>query len=59
MSVKVIYDTSKEITVKWPQMLTTGEKLTVDQAKEIIRRTDDFFSSLSEFSSGNDHNYRE
>jgi hypothetical protein len=28
---------------KWPQMLVYGEPVTVDQAKEIIRRTDFFF----------------
>lgn len=30
---------------KWPQMLTSGAPVTVDQAKEIIRRTDSFFCS--------------
>lgn len=29
---------------KWPQMLVTGTTLPVNQALEIIRRTDDFFS---------------
>jgi hypothetical protein len=28
---------------KWPQMYTTGKPVTVEQAKEIIRRTDSFF----------------
>ena len=28
---------------KWPQMYTTGTPVTVEQAKEIIRRTDTFF----------------
>jgi hypothetical protein len=28
---------------KWPQMIVTGERVTVTQAKEIIRRTDRFF----------------
>ncbi len=28
---------------KWPQMLVTGDSLTIEQAKEIIRRTDRFF----------------
>lgn len=28
---------------KWPQMYTTGKPVTLEQAKEIIRRTDTFF----------------
>lgn len=31
---------------KWPQMYTTGKPVTVEQAKEIIRRTDLFFTML-------------
>lgn len=30
---------------KWPQMLVTGASVTKEQALEIIRRTDSFFSS--------------
>lgn len=29
---------------KWPQMLVSGEPVTIAQAKEIIRRTDSYFS---------------
>jgi hypothetical protein len=29
---------------KWPQLYTTGTPVTVDQAQEIIRRTDSFFT---------------
>jgi hypothetical protein len=29
---------------KWPQMIVTGEPVTVEQAQEIIRRTDRFFA---------------
>ncbi len=29
---------------KWPQMYTTGKPVALDQAKEIIRRTDKFFT---------------
>jgi hypothetical protein len=29
---------------KWPQMLVTGQRVTTEQAKEIIRRTDRFFA---------------
>ena len=36
---------------KWPKMVVTGKKLTVEQALEIIRRTDSFFS----YQSGNNH----
>jgi hypothetical protein len=35
---------------KWPQMRVAGEPVTVEQAKEIIRRTDSFFA----YQSGND-----
>lgn len=38
---------------KWPQMLTTGKSVTVEQAKEIIRRTDSFFV----WGGGNAHDY--
>jgi hypothetical protein len=37
---------------KWPQMIVRGNPVTLDQAKEIIRRTDD---SLTCHLSGNDH----
>ncbi len=39
---------------KWPQMAVSGKSVTVDQAKEIIRRTDRFFTT---FSRGNDFDY--
>ncbi len=38
---------------KWPQMRVAGEPVTVDQAKEIIRRTDNYFL----WSGGNDHDW--
>ena len=31
------------IATKWPQMIVTGTPVTLEQAKEIIRRTDSFF----------------
>jgi len=37
---------------KWPQMFTSGHSVTLDQAKEIIRRTDEF---LIGGMGGNDH----
>lgn len=37
---------------KWPQMIVRGHPVTVEQAKEIIRRTDSAFTSHL---SGNDH----
>lgn len=37
---------------KWPQMVVRGTPVTVEQAKEIIRRTDHSFTS---YLSGNDH----
>jgi hypothetical protein len=39
---------------KWPQHYVTGNPVTVDQAKEIIRRTDSFFVSGY---GGNNHAY--
>lgn len=39
---------------KWPVMLTSGERVTIEQAKEIIRRTDSF---LIRGYGGNDHSF--
>jgi hypothetical protein len=39
---------------KWPQMLVAGALVTINQAKEIIRRTDTFFTLGY---GGNDHDY--
>jgi len=39
---------------KWPQMLVTGVPVTVEQAKEVIRRTDTFFCGGY---GGNDEDY--
>lgn len=41
---------------KWPQMLVNGESVTIDQAKEIIRRTD---ITLLLGYGGNDRKYRD
>lgn len=38
---------------KWPQMLVTGKAVTVEQAKEIIFRTDEFLTDASTYSGGN------
>lgn len=38
---------------KWPQMLVTGKSVTVEQAKDIIFRTDTFFTDASVHSGGN------
>jgi len=38
---------------KWPQMIVVGHPVTVDQAEEIIRRTDMFFRGYG----GNDHDF--
>lgn len=38
---------------KWPQHYVTGQPVTVEQAKEIIRRTDTFF----DYGGGNDREY--
>lgn len=39
---------------KWPQMVVTGETVSVERAKDIIFRTDRFFSDFDEFAGGND-----
>lgn len=42
---------------KWPQMIVTGKSVTVEQAKDIILRTDEFFTSTYEFAGGNNHDF--
>lgn len=42
---------------KWPQMLVTGKSVTQEQAKEIIFRTDRFFTDPYEYSGGNAHEF--
>jgi hypothetical protein len=48
---------------KWPQMVVSGVSVTVEQAKEIILRTDDFLTSISKYAGGNhdtfNNSYRE
>lgn len=46
-------DLLKRTLPKWPAMLVTGTPVSVEQAKEIIRRTDRFFL----WGSGNDAKY--
>jgi hypothetical protein len=41
---------------KWPQMLTSGMPVSIDQAREIIRRTDGFFRRGC---GGNDHAFNQ
>ena len=38
---------------KWPQMIVAGKPVTVEQAKDIIFRTDRFLTEFSEYSGGN------
>lgn len=40
---------------KWPQMIVTGTKVTKEQAEDIIRRTDAFYT----YCMGNDHDFIE
>lgn len=42
---------------KWPQMLVTGKPVTVDQAKEIIFRTDGFLHDAREYAGGNNRDF--
>ena len=44
---------------KWPQCLITGPAVTVEQAKDIIFRTDLFLTSLSKYAGGNNHRWNE
>lgn len=44
---------------KWPQMIVTGKPVTIDQAKEIIFRTDSFLTSSDEFAGGNNREFNE
>lgn len=38
---------------KWTKMLVVGKKISVEQAKDIIFRTDPFFTDPSDYSGGN------
>lgn len=44
---------------KWPQMIVSGKKVTVDQAKEIIFRTEDFYTDSDTHSGGNNHRFNQ
>lgn len=44
---------------KWPQMLVTGADVTIEQAKDIILRTDRFLVSPSRYSGGNNHKFNQ
>ena len=44
---------------KWPQLKIVGDYITIDQAKEIILRTDDFFADCSEYTGGNVREWNE
>lgn len=43
--------------IKWPQMIVTGASVTWEQAKEIIIRTDPFFSDVALYAGGNDQEF--
>lgn len=47
----------KEITVKWPAILITGEKVTEEQVIDIIIRTDEAVANPSRFTFGNNHDF--
>lgn len=42
---------------KWPQMLVAGKPVTVEQAQDIILRTDDFLTDVSDYRGGNNHRW--
>lgn len=43
--------------IKWPQMIVTGASVTGEQAKEIIIRTDPFFSDTTLYAGRNDQEF--
>lgn len=43
---------------KWPQMKVIGTPITVDQAKEIIFRTDNFLNYVGRYGGGNDRKFK-
>ncbi len=47
----------KEITTKWPAMLITGEKVTEEQAIDIIIRTDEAVVNPNIYTFGNNENF--
>ena len=57
MAPQDIYQLANGSLPKWPQMLVTGKQVTVEQAKEIIFRTDDFLTDASTYSGGNARNF--
>lgn len=44
---------------KWPQMRVSGKSVTIDQAKDIIFRTDSFLTSVCQYSGGNNQEFNE
>lgn len=44
---------------KWPQMLVSGKRVTIDQAKDIIFKTDTFFINESTVGGGNNQNFND
>lgn len=42
---------------KWPQMMVVGKSITPEQAKEIIFRTDLFFTDSYDYAGGNDQSF--
>ena len=47
----------KEITTKWPAMLITGEKVTEEQAMDIIIRTDEAVVNQNMYTFGNNQDF--
>lgn len=54
-----ISDTARGSLPKWPQMIVSGEKVTEEQAFEIIFRTDEFLTSAHSYSGGNNHRFND
>ena len=44
---------------KWPQMLVSGKSVTVEQAKDIIFRTDPFLTDADQYSGGNNQKFNQ
>ena len=44
---------------KWAQMIVSGKAVTIDQAKEIIFRTDSFLTDADQYSGGNNQKFNQ
>lgn len=50
---------STAVLPKWPQMIVSGKSVTIDQAKDIIFRTDHFLLDADQYSGGNNRQFNQ